>query len=417
MYIPVISGNKVGRLSLEWGAGILLCLWFAGCASTQLDPFSSGTVPIALEADEQKIWQDADTLEKFISNRGGVFDDPELEAYLNELAKSLLGGMGTTEAAPRVKVLLSPYLNAFALPNGAVFIYSGMFDQMENEAQLATLLAHELTHFTHRHSVERERDRNNKAIIKDAVTLLVGTAGAGVGGGTAFFSLGENIGDLYATVAVLGYSREHETEADTVGFERIVAAGYDPHEAGKLFAALDKGAAQEKVQTAFFFSTHPRLQERINNYSQLVARITGPESPGERREEFRYAQKTCRVVLENAALELKMGRLESSIASIDRLLTRFPENARAHWLKGESLVKLSRDDVHRQLALAEYQQAAQLNPTNAEPYREIGLLMRGSGRKKESVLAFRRYLELKPKAVDGMIIEDYIRQMQEDSTL
>src|SRR4030067_1130229 len=90
------------------------------------------------------------------------------------------------------------------------------------EAQLATLLAHEMTHATHRHAIKQFRDARNKTAFLAVITA--GTSG-----------LAAPLGALGTLAAITGYSREQEAEADREGFKLMVKAGYDPGEAPKLF--------------------------------------------------------------------------------------------------------------------------------------------------------------------------------------
>ena len=113
-----------------------------------------------------------------------------------------------------MQVIKSPYLNAFALPNGSIYINQGLLSRFQNEAQLATVLAHEGTHFTHRHSFHLQRTVKNASLV-NLVTRLMGLP---------------QLVDLVIISSVLGYNRELETEADNEGYKRVVAAGYNVHE-------------------------------------------------------------------------------------------------------------------------------------------------------------------------------------------
>src|SRR6202023_3035874 len=114
----------------------------------------------------------------------------DLEAYLNDVPQRL-GPSEAFAAIPfRIRVVRNPYLNAFTLPNGRIYVHTGMLARMDNEAQLATLLAHEMTHATHRHAIRGLRDRkNNLAFAVGLNSILPG------------------IGSLAGLSAVSGYSR------------------------------------------------------------------------------------------------------------------------------------------------------------------------------------------------------------------
>ena len=127
----------------------------------------------------------------------------------------------------RVNVIKSPYLNAFAYPNGMIYIHSGLLARMDNEAQLAAVLAHEMVHCIHRHALRAFRKyRNQPAYLIAAQQTLLRTKG--------LQKLARSMGIAGAMTAISGYARELEAEADRIGFEWVLKAGYNPKEALSL---------------------------------------------------------------------------------------------------------------------------------------------------------------------------------------
>lgn len=172
-------------------------------------------------------------------------------------------------------------VNAFALPGGPVFITEALYNRLENEAQLAGVLGHEIGHVIDRHGLQRLAKAN----------LLQGLAGAA--GVAAEDGSGRGIGAAAAAAAVgqilqLGYGREDELESDNLGLGIIVAAGYDPSEMIRVMEILRdaSGSGGGSGGPPEFLQTHPHPESRIKAIreyvqSQFPDGIPGALDPGE----------------------------------------------------------------------------------------------------------------------------------------
>lgn len=370
----------------------LLVLVLAGCATTNLAPVTTGS--FAMEEDEQRLWARVEKEQAALEKSGIIYSNEEIERYLNEIARRLQPP-DVVKAIPfTVKVINNYHLNAFAFPNGALYIHTGILARMENEAQLATLLAHEMTHATHRHTVKAFRDIKNKTAFLAAFQVTFG----GFGGLAA-------IGTL---AAVTGYSRELETEADMEGLQAMVRAGYDPTEAPKLFIHLKQEIEEEEIKEPFFFGSHPRLKERIENYETFLQEYG--RKTGVKNAEIFFA-KTGGVILDNALLDLKAGRFKSAQRGIERYLAVRPNDAKAHYLLGEVFRQRGeKDDAEK--ARACYAKAISADPTYSDPYKGLGLVHYKSGERALAQKHLKSYLALAPAAPDRAYIEEYIRQCE-----
>src|SRR5439155_11023561 len=141
--------------------GILAALLLS-CASTNLSPIHESSSSFSREEDEKKLWGEAESLEKDLAKSGLLYNDPDLDVYLNSVLRKLLPVDLSPELLPRIKVIKTPLLNAFAMPNGSIYLHTGILARMETEDQLATVIGHELTHFTHRHSLKSMLSATNK---------------------------------------------------------------------------------------------------------------------------------------------------------------------------------------------------------------------------------------------------------------
>ena len=168
----------------------LVALFSGGCAS-HLPPLSSSGQAFTPASDEALLWERAAREHRKLSVSSGLLRDPLLEEYLMDVAHRLLPP-GTLDAgvSPSIHVLINPSLNAFAYPTGAIYVHSGLLARLENEAQLATVLAHEIAHVVHRHAIRHLRQERNKDLWKRIVVVtaplvlgpLLAPLGVSVGG-------------------------------------------------------------------------------------------------------------------------------------------------------------------------------------------------------------------------------------------
>jgi len=360
-----------------------------------------------MEEDEQMLWRDAAEVEKKIAKGGFLFDDHELEAYLNAVVWKLLPeGFKSDKTRPRVKVLKSPIVNAFALPNGAIYIHTGILTIIDNEAQLAALLGHEMVHFVHRHTLKKMRSTRNKvSFLRTTQLILIGTVW-----GTLLAVPLNSQGELWALASAHGYSRELETEADEEGVRWMALAHYDPEEGVMLFKQLLDSRQEQRMDP--FYSTHPPLEQRIEGVKRLLPKLKPlTKELSVNREEFQ--KRMDPVLLENAAMAIEKGRYELALAAVKKKLTASPQNARAHFLLGEWHRRAGRDVDASDKALAAYRESARLDPNDPDPHREIGLLLRLQNARGEARVELERYLSLNPNAPDARIIQGYIEELKE----
>jgi predicted Zn-dependent protease len=224
-------------------------------------------------------------------------------------------------------------------------------------------------------------------------------------------SLAGVLGAVGGMAAVTGYSRDLETEADRVGLQQMVAAGYDPREAPKLFEILKKEIEEEEISEPFFFGTHPRLQERIDNYTAALETQYAGKTGHVYADQF--IEHAAPVLIVNAAMDLDMGRFKSARACVERYLQYDPQSAEAYFLLGE----IHREDQQTDGAAAAeeaYRRSLHRDAAYAESYRGLGLIYYKNGRTSEALEQFEHYLELAPDASDRSYIEQYIQHLKAD---
>lgn len=370
-----------------------------GCATASLPPVTGPN--FAFAEDEKRMWSRVADAQKQLDDGGLVYKDPDLAAYLGAIARKLQPPEVLKAIPFEVAVVSSPKLNAFALPNGGIYVHSGMLARLDNEAQLATLLGHEMTHATHRHAIKGQRDLKSKAAVAAVVNTTFGGL-PGVGG------LATLLGDLGTTAAITGYSRDLEREADVVGLALMVKAGYDPAEAPKLFHELKREVEAEKVDEPFFYATHPRLAERIDTYESLLKREYANRKGGAKHEAV-FLERTARVVLDDARMQLKAGRFAVAEQGAAKYLRIRPRDAKGLYVLGEVFRQRgAAGDADR--AKAHYEKAIALDRTFADPNKGLGLVYFKRGEKRLAKSALEQYLALAPKASDRAYVEETIKQ-------
>jgi len=381
----------------------LSLLIFQGCATTNLAPISKNFMS---EDDEKRLWARSEEEEDVLDKSGLIYGDEELESYLNEVAAKLVSP-DTVEHIPiKIKVIKNNQLNAFAFPNGVIYIHTGILARMENEAQLATLIAHEMVHSTHRHMLKQFRDIKNKTAFLSTLQVAIGGLGGGVG------DLATLLGTLGTMAAVSGYSKGLETEADMEGLKAIVAAGYDFNEAPKLFMHLKKEIEEEKIQEPFFFGTHPRIKERIKNYESFINEQYSGQKGGIINREL-FLEKIKDVIFDNAKLDLSAGRFNIAKNGVDKYLGLNPDDAKAYCLLGE-IFRQKGEEGDMEKAREYYQKAISNDPVYPESYKGMGLIFFKQGEKIKAEDYLEQYLSLSEDASDRGYIEEYIKQCNKE---
>ncbi|HUT70272.1 MAG TPA: M48 family metalloprotease [Desulfatiglandales bacterium] len=386
---------------MRYAALILIgCLVAAACSTTNPRLVKGGFI---VKGDEQRLWQRSIEEQQVLDNSGFVYRDGELREYLNGIVRRLQPPETQATMPFRIAVLKDPHLNAFAFPNGVIYVHTGILARMDNEAQFATLLAHEMAHCTHRHALRAFRDFKRK---KDRVAVLQKPEPA-----LDHEDLMALLGSTGTVAAVTGYSQDLEVEADLAGLELALNAGYDLKEAPRLFEHLKKELEEEKAREPFFFGTHPRLQKRIQNCKEFLRAHCQGREEGVKNTEI-FLRKIQKVVLENALLDLKAGRFPSAYRGLEKYLSVNPHDPRAYYLLGEVCRQRAREnDITR--AKEYYEKAILLDPSYPEPYKAVGLIYYKEGEKRLARRSFESCLSLSPHEPDSAYIRGYLEQCDE----
>ncbi|MBZ0167159.1 MAG: tetratricopeptide repeat protein [Candidatus Omnitrophica bacterium] len=378
----------------------LLAVLAGGCATVDLpDVNQSG---FQVYDDEQRLFNRTGEFNREIDASGVLYTDPDLERYLTKVAMVMLpAGFDAGHIQIEVKVIDDALVNAYAMPSGRIYITSAMLAMMDNEAQLAIVLGHELTHVLERHLLQVRRTAASNAAFFSSINLLVPLSG---------------IGHL---AAVTGFSQQFENTADEQGFEALVRREYSPGQAALLFRRIKTFIEKEGIHTPQFFSSHPRIHDRVNHFEKLLSALPAGRPRGSRLNKDEFLDATRSVRLAAARAWIRMGMFTTAWERVEIYSARYPGDARAYVLKGDIYRKRIATPENRQrrvkdradyaAALTMYEDALAVDPHSAEAWKGKGQVLWKIGDRAQAAAALAQYLTLSPAAPDRSHYAEVIR--------
>jgi predicted Zn-dependent protease len=247
-----------------WRIAAILLLFAAGCLRNPVT--NRREAKLISESTERHIG--AETKEHLVREYG-EFKDPVLREYVSALGKKIAAVSDRPRLEFDFTVLDAEMVNAFAAPGGFIFVTRGLLDELNNEAELAVVLGHEIGHVCAWHSInmiERQMGYGALATLGTIVSL--------VKLGPEAMVMVSQTANLFTNLYLLGYSREYELEADRVGLRYAFSAGYEPKAAFAFFERLRKLEEQEGLDKwEPFFRSHPPTGDRIRLARQYLSRL------------------------------------------------------------------------------------------------------------------------------------------------
>jgi len=342
--------------------------------------------------DEGGLWALMDREETRLQRSPFAIRDAGLQEYVQQIA-CRLGGAHCPDI--RVYLVRTPLFNANMAPNGMMQVWTGLMLRMDNEAQLAAVLGHEIGHYLERHSVDRLRDVKSRS----AFAQFLGA-----------FGLVGAVGQLAVLAGAFGYSRDQERDADRIGVILMREAGYDAAEASKVWANLlaEANSRPEAERDANFplFATHPGVEERTETLAKLAS-----EAPGGATGREAWREKIRPFRREWLAQEIKRGQREESITLLTRMIADWPEQADYLAARGE-VYRLRAQDNDLDAAIADFQAAVALGGAAPEAHRGLAFIFRQRKQLAEARANFQRYIEVAPQAPDVAMIKSYLEDLE-----
>ena len=230
-------------------------LIFSACSTV---PYTGRSQLIMISQDEENnmgrtAWQEVRRKEKLSKNR-------KYSSAVKRVGKNIAAVSGRPDFKWEFKTFDSQQANAFCLPGGKVAVYTGIFEYISNDAELAAVMGHEIGHAIARHGGERVSQGMFQKAGAEVVSATTGEKYRGMA--MMAYGIGSNLG------VMLPYSRTHEYEADHIGIMLMAKAGYDPHYAISFWKKFSKASTTNSFTE--YLSTHPMGEHRIEKLHKLL---------------------------------------------------------------------------------------------------------------------------------------------------
>jgi predicted Zn-dependent protease len=250
---------------------VILCLSLSACATNPV----SGKREISLmsEAEEIAYGQQADPE---IRRELGVYDDPALQSYVADIGDRLAKLSHRPNLPWTFAVLDHQAVNAFALPGGYIYITRGILPYLDDEAELAGVLGHEIAHVTARHAAQQSTRAGLGSIGLAVLGVFVPS--------TQPFS---ELTSAALSLAFLKYGRDDERESDRLGMEYAARGGWDPSGVPNFLETLARLSSLSERGVPNWLSTHPEPGERVLEAKPIVAKYASASATERGRDRYR----------------------------------------------------------------------------------------------------------------------------------
>lgn len=265
---PLQNGGSM-RASLA-SVSLALVVTTAACAVNPV----TGKKELSLmsEAEEIAYGQQADAE---VRREMGVYDDPQLQRYVTDIGDRLAKLSHRPHLPWTFTVVDHQAVNAFALPGGYIYITRGILPYLDDEAELAGVLGHEIAHVTARHAAQQ--------------STRAGLGGIGLAVLGIFVPATQPFGDLTSAalgVAFLKYGRDDERESDRLGMEYAARGGWDPAGVPQFLSTLARIDELSERGVPNWLSTHPEPAARVVEAQPIVAKLAAPSAAERGRDRF-----------------------------------------------------------------------------------------------------------------------------------
>ena len=263
------------------GRGLALALVLLSAACTNLSDTRTVSLPVPqVSADTERLPATEREHARILASYGGAYDNARLQAMIEQTVNRLVAASERPDLKYQVTILNSPAINAFALPNGQLYITRGLVALANDKAELASVLAHEMGHVIARHAAIREEQAKQAAIISHVVNDVLSDPQMGA------------LALAKSKLTLASFSRAQEFEADGIGVGIAARAGFDPFGASRFLTDMQRNAeiraaaGNADPRAADFLSSHPATPERVKNALVNARQFSGPGSGERDRAEY-----------------------------------------------------------------------------------------------------------------------------------
>jgi len=255
------KNHGVTRREFLWLTSMATAGVVVGCATNPV----TGKSQLMLMSEQQEIEIDKNYSPVQFSTDYGKVQDPALSAYIQKTGKRMTGQTHRPQMPYSFQVVNATYINAYAFPGGSIAITRGILLSIDNEAELAALMGHELGHVNARHTAQQmSKGTLTQAVIGGLTVATGATLGSGAG------QLTSQLGMISAGALLASYSRDNEREADALGLEYMVGSGYGADGFVGLMDMLNSQSKSNHSAIELMFATHPMSAERYQTAVENV---------------------------------------------------------------------------------------------------------------------------------------------------
>jgi predicted Zn-dependent protease len=360
-----LSPTKMTRRQFLWLSSMAAAGIAAGCATNPV----TGKSQLMLVSEDQEIQIDQQYSPFQFSADYGIAQDQALNSYIDRTGKNMGGRTHRTHVPFNFHVVNATYVNAYAFPGGTIACTRGILLSLENEAELAALLGHELGHVNARHTAEQMSKGMLTQAVVGGLSAVAGAAGSGFG------SLASQLGQIGAGALLASYSRDNERQADALGMEYMVKSGYSSGGMVGLMEMLNSLGNHKPSAIELMFATHPMSAERFQTVVQSAA-TEYKSAKGLPVYRERYMDNTARLRAQKDAIEA-MQKGDSALAQkkytdaeghYRKALKAAPEDYTALVLMSKTQLMQKKWAVGRQYA----EMAQKAYPQEAQAYHLSG---------------------------------------------
>lgn len=311
------------------------------------------------------------------------YRDQFLQDYVNELGQSLVPPDAPPDMLFSFRVILDPTPNAFAFPDGRIFVHSGLLTFVDNEAQLAYILSHEIGHVLKQHVPKMIRRAQRGSLITGGVAEVLGSIFRAKGKEAAADAI-ELFRALYLTISINSFSRDLEDEADLIGMRLSFKRKFDCSQAIGFFQKLTAAFGDQDRLSNFLWGNHSRNVDRIRNIQALLdgelsAEYNRLKSAGELMAgSGHFRLRASRLFRDTAILQMEeLDRYDLAKKTLEFILDVRARDPVTLWYLGRVYKLIARTDEQKNQALEFLQRAAQLDERNLFPeiYFDLGLML------------------------------------------
>ena len=337
-----------------------------------------------------------------IKQQVDLVDDGFAEEYINDLGNYLIRPLETKPFTFNFYIIADPEINAFAIPGGHIFIYTGLIDLLDYIDEFAGVICHEIAHVSLRHISKRAE----KGTLVGLATMAGVLAGALAGG-----EAGEAIimGSMAAgQQKMLSYSREDERQADQIGFTYASKSGFDPSAMISTLTKLQQGQWGINEIPAYLL-THPMGPERMANIESLLASYSSEPKETEKTKHFRKCYALLRTILKAKYLQG-----DNTERYFKAQLEKDPDSSLAHL----GIAIVLRDKGEYTHAIDHFQKAMEGLPEQLPALRYLSETYQLMGENREAIKILEKALKLNDKvdkstlfllAISYQNLEEYSR--------